>query len=230
MSYKTALDDFLSAPGQCWQGLPFFAGAAQTLVAALDRESAAGAQILPPAPCLLAALSATPLAQTRVVILGQDPYPTPGHAHGLAFSHNGPPPLPRSLGNIFKELAADLGIQPPRTGDLTRWAQQGVLLLNTALSVRAGEAGSHADLGWDALADQVISAVSGRAEPAVFVLWGAKAQARSRLIDRTRHLVLESAHPSPLSARRGFFGSKPFSSANRWLTAHGQTPIDWTLD
>ena len=171
----------------------------------------------------------TALDQVRVVILGQDPYPTRGHANGLAFSYVGPPPLPRSLVNIYKERAADLGEPAPSDGDLTRWAKQGVLLLNTALTVREGasKAGSHLSLGWGAVTDAVIAAVSRQRPHVVFLLWGNPAQTKRPLIDESRHLVIASAHPSPLSARRGFFGSKPFSRANAWLEEQGERPIAW---
>ena len=171
----------------------------------------------------------TPLDTVRVVILGQDPYPTPGHANGLAFSYVGPPPLPRSLVNIHRERSDDLGLAAPIDGDLTPWAKQGVLLLNTALTVREGasKAGSHLLLGWGAVTDAIIAAVSRERTHAAFILWGNPAQAKRALIDESRHLVLASAHPSPLSARRGFFGSKPFSKANDWLAAKGQQAIAW---
>jgi uracil-DNA glycosylase len=163
----------------------------------------------------------------RVVILGQDPYPTTGDAHGLAFSYIGNGSLPASLRNIFKELAQDLGRPVRRDGDLSDWAAQGVLLLNTALTVEAGQAGAHLKFGWAELADQAVAAVSRHSRGAVFVLWGAPAQKRRPLIDENRHLVIASAHPSPLSAQRGFFGSKPFSRANDWLAKRGLTRIDW---
>lgn len=231
MDYSSALSRFLDMPDNPWRTLPFFTdGTAARIMASLDAEVMTGQQILPSAHNLFAAMAGLTPADVRVVILGQDPYPTPGHAHGLAFSYLGCGALPRSLGNIFRELASDTGCPAPVRGDLTPWARQGVLLLNTALSVRAGAAGSHEKLGWNALADQALALVSASAAAAVFVLWGAKAQARAGLIDTRKHLVLESAHPSPLSARRGFFGSKPFSTANRWLAAHGQTPVNWALD
>jgi uracil-DNA glycosylase len=165
----------------------------------------------------------------RIVILGQDPYPTPGDANGLAFSYVGLPPLPRSLVNIYRELQDDLGAAGPASGDLTVWARQGVLLLNTALTVREGasKAGSHLALGWGAVTDAVIASVSVRRPHVVFLLWGNPAQAKRGLIDEARHLVLASAHPSPLSARRGFFGSKPFSRANAWLEERGEKGIAW---
>ncbi len=182
-------------------------------------------QILPPSPQRFAALALTQAAQTRVVILGQDPYPTPGHANGLAFS-TAPDvtPLPRSLSNIFKELQDDIGVCPA-TGDLQGWAREGVLLLNTALSVPAGEANGHKHLGWEKLAQQAVAKTS--IVPTAYVLWGKQAQRLEKHIHPGDHLVLKSAHPSPLSAHRGFFGSRPFSAINTWLVARGSEPINW---
>ncbi|MDC0737441.1 uracil-DNA glycosylase [Cognatishimia sp. SS12] len=208
---------------EAWAHLPFFDTNWPAIQAALaaDRRD-----ILPPAPHRFAALAACPPDQTRVVILGQDPYPTPGHAHGLAFSvAPDVTPLPRSLGNIFKELQDDLGAVP-KTGDLRGWARQGVLLLNTVLTVPAGEANGHKALGWQALAHQVLAATSKR--PTAYVLWGKQAQSLAKHIHPGNHLMIETAHPSPLSARRGFFGSRPFSRINNWLAARGQPQIDWT--
>lgn len=229
--YEAALARFLTTgPGRSWQELPVFRdGTATAAARAADADAASGAVIAPSPERFLAALSLTPLDSVSVVILGQDPYPTPGHANGLAFSYVGPPPLPRSLVNIYREHGDDLGKPAPRDGDLSHWARQGVLLLNTALTVREGasKAGSHLRLGWGAVTDAVIAAVSTRRPHVVFLLWGNPAQAKRGLIDESRHLVLASAHPSPLSARRGFFGSKPFSQANIWLQAKGERPIDW---
>ncbi|MEP2715857.1 uracil-DNA glycosylase [Pseudophaeobacter sp.] len=183
-------------------------------------------QTLPAAPQRFAALSLTPLAKTRVVILGQDPYPTPGHANGLAFSTQADvAPLPRSLSNIFKELKSDIGGHPVN-GDLENWARQGVLLLNTALSVPAGEANGHKDLGWAQLVQQVLTRSSR--SPTAYVFWGKQAQRLEKYVHPGDHLILRSAHPSPLSAHRGFFGSGPFSAINNWLVARGCRPIDWT--
>ncbi len=223
-----ALDAFLSSrAGPGWGALPFFRdGPARLVCRELDRLATAGTHILPPASELWTAFALTPLDAVKVVILGQDPYPTPGHAHGLAFSCLGAGPLPASLRRIFRELSDDLGTMPRRSGDLTDWAAQGVLLLNAALSVEAGRAGAHLRLGWQALADQSVAAVSARGSAAVFILWGDKARARKPLVD-PRHLVIESAHPSPLAARGDFLGSKPFSRANRHLAANGLQPIDW---
>lgn len=206
---------------EAWADLPFFAEEYPAIAAQLT-----GPDILPPEPQRFAALELTPPEAVRAVILGQDPYPTPGHAHGLAFSvEPDVRPLPRSLGNIFKELQTDIGATPA-TGDLRGWARQGVLLLNTALSVSAGQAGAHAKLGWSRLTRQVLARLSDR--PRAFVLWGGHAQGFSDAITGDGHLILTSPHPSPLSARRGFFGSRPFSSVNNWLKSRGETEIDWT--
>ena len=232
MSCSDALAAFLaSGSSRGWREWPVFAagGAAARACAAVDAERAAGHVVAPAPERVFAALALTPLADVRAVILGQDPYPTPGHANGLAFSYVGPPPLPRSLVNIYKERAGDLDAPAPSDGDLTRWARQGVLLLNTALTVREGasKAGSHLSLGWSAVTDAIIAAVSRERPHVVFLLWGNPAQAKRHLIDESRHLVITSAHPSPLSARRGFFGSKPFSRANTWLEGQGEKPIAW---
>jgi uracil-DNA glycosylase len=182
-----------------------------------------------PAPRqVFAALEACPPEAVKVVILGQDPYPTPGHAHGLAFSAEADVrPLPRSLANIYKEMQADLGACPPN-GDLHFWAVQGVLLLNTVLTVPAGEANGHARLGWQALTGAVLARLAGDGRPRVYMLWGKPAQQAARDIPAPCNLKLEAPHPSPLSAHRGFFGSRPFSRANIWLQDHGLTPINWT--
>lgn len=222
-----ALDRFLaSGAGRAWEeAVPDFGALARMACGRVDRLDGA---LAPEPDRIFAAFAEAPPQGLRAVILGQDPYPTPGHANGLAFSHVGPPPLPRSLVNIFRELAADQGVSPA-SGDLSGWAREGVLLLNTALTVAAGAggAGSHLKLGWQALTDRVVAALAGGTRPLAFVLWGAPAQARRPLIDEGRHLVIASAHPSPLSARRGFFGSRPFGRINAWLTARGETPIDW---
>lgn len=213
---------------ESWAHLPFFSEHFQRIEAVLARDTR---DILPPAHQRFAALDACAPEQTRVVILGQDPYPTPGHAHGLSFSVDPDvQPLPRSLSNIFKEMQDDLGHQP-KTGDLRAWARQGVLLLNTVLSVPPGEANGHKDLGWQQLARDVLADVSAR--PTAFVLWGKQAQAMAQHIrpsdlSQGDHLMIETAHPSPLSARRGFFGSRPFSRINDWLSHRGEPPINWT--
>lgn len=206
-----------------WGHLPFFTEDFPRIATALAQETR---QILPPEAQRFAALDACAPGEVRVVILGQDPYPTPGHAHGLSFSvEPDVRPLPRSLTNIYKELQEEFGAVPPN-GDLRFWARQGVLLLNTALSVPAGNAGAHAKLGWSKLTAQVLEALSD--QPRAFILWGGHAQKFAPHIHGDDHLILTSAHPSPLSARRGFFGSRPFSRVNDWLKARGETPINWT--
>lgn len=206
-----------------WSQLPFFSTDWPRIAATLDGEPR---RILPPRDQIFAALDACAPDQTRVIILGQDPYPTPGHAHGLAFSVAAEVrPLPRSLNNIFKEMTDDLGAAP-LTGDLRFWARQGVLMLNTALTVPAGQAGGHAKLGWSGLTAQVLSALDDR--PRAALLWGNHAQRFAHHLTHPDHLIVKTAHPSPLSARRGFFGSRPFSRVNDWLIANGNTPIDWT--
>lgn len=178
---------------------------------------------------VFAALHLTPLSQVKVLILGQDPYHGPGQAHGLCFSVRKGTPPPPSLQNIFTELHDDLGIDRPTDGDLTRWARQGVLLLNATLTVRAHQAASHQGKGWETFTDEVIRAVNDRPERVVFILWGNSARRKKALIDTDRHVVIESPHPSPLSAHRGFFGSRPFSRANEALVAAGRDPVDWRL-
>ena len=199
-------------------------------LAFMEAEIAAGRTIHPSPPRLLAALERTPPDRVRAVILGQDPYHGPGQAHGLSFSVPHGVPKPPSLRNILRELSDDLGMPEPSHGCLEAWADRGVLLLNSALSVRAGEAASHAGRGWEPFTDLVIRAVNDGPAPVVFLLWGAHAQRKAAFVDRSRHLVLASAHPSPLSARRGFFGSRPFSRANAFLGARGLGEIDWRLD
>jgi uracil-DNA glycosylase len=185
--------------------------------------------VYPPADDVFAALHQTPYADVKAVILGQDPYHGPKQAHGLCFSVRPGVALPPSLRNIFKELHDDLGIDPPNHGCLDAWTEQGVLLLNTSLTVRAGNAASHQGKGWETFTDEVIRAVSAKDEPVVFILWGAAARKKKALIDRQRHTIVESAHPSPLSAHNGFFGSRPFSTTNAALEAAGRTPIDWRI-
>ena len=175
------------------------------------------------------ALKYTPFSNVKVVIIGQDPYHEPNQAHGLSFSVKRGTPLPPSLQNIYKELYDDLGIPPATHGDLTEWASQGVLLLNATLTVRQGLANSHQAIGWQIFTDHVISCLNTAAEPIVFLLWGSFAKQKSALITNKRHLILTSAHPSPLSAYRGFFGSKPFSRINAFLTENGRVPINWRL-
>ena len=187
-------------------------------------------QVYPPADEVFAALHLTSYADTRVVIIGQDPYHGPQQAHGLCFSVRRGQRVPPSLRNIHRELHDDLGVDIPAHGNLESWAHNGVLLLNTTLTVRQGEAGSHRGHGWETFTDRVISAVSDKADRVVFICWGAAARAKSALIDTTRHVILASAHPSPLSAHNGFFGSRPFSQTNTALTAAGLAPIDWALE
>lgn len=201
----------------------------QALRAFLRAELAAGKTIYPPPAQIFAALDATPFDQVKVVILGQDPYHGPGQAHGLCFSVRPGVPVPPSLQNIFKEIQADLGIAPARHGDLRSWAGQGVLLLNAVLTVEHGRAGAHQGQGWEQFTDAVIDRLNREREGLVFLLWGSPAQAKGRLLDRHRHLVLTAPHPSPLSAHRGFLGCRHFSQANAWLVARGQAPIDWSL-
>ncbi|WCR10008.1 uracil-DNA glycosylase [Paracoccus stylophorae] len=208
-------------PPDAWADLPFFR---QDWPAIRDRL--AGCDWLPGPARIFAALAATPPERARVVILGQDPYPTPGHANGLAFSVAPGIAPPRSLANIFAELRDDLG-GAPATGDLSHWAEQGVLLLNTSLTVPPGQAGAHAGWGWDRLARQAIARAQTHG-PLAFLLWGAQARKTVAGLPRDEDLVIATAHPSPLSARRGFFGSRPFSRVNEWLAARGRPPIDWT--
>ena len=199
------------------------------LGAFLRREIASGKKIYPPGALIFSALNSTPLAKVKVVVLGQDPYHGPGQAHGLAFSVQPGVAPPPSLLNIFKELKRDLNLDMPRHGYLQSWAEQGVLMLNTSLTVEQGIAGSHAKAGWQTFTDRVIEVANAQCEHLVFMLWGAHAQGKSRLIDPTRHLMLKSAHPSPLSAHRGFLGNGHFSRANQFLRQHGLEAIDWRL-
>jgi uracil-DNA glycosylase len=185
--------------------------------------------VYPPASEVFAALHLTPYADVKVMILGQDPYHGPGQAHGLCFSVRPGVRTPPSLMNIHKELHADLGVPIPDHGNLEAWARQGVLLLNATLTVRGGVAASHQNRGWETFTDRVMQIVDAKADPVVFILWGASARRKRALIDTTRHTVIESAHPSPLSAHNGFFGSRPFSRANAALVAAGRDPVDWDL-
>ncbi len=203
----------------------------------VEARRAGGEAVLPAANDVLRAF-AQPLAATRVVVLGQDPYPTPGHAIGLSFAVEAHVrPLPRSLGNIYTELRDDVGLAPPSHGDLSAWSSRGVLLLNRVLTVTAGEAGSHRGLGWERITEAAIRAVAGHSAqagtPLVAILWGKDAQQARPLLaageERGTTAVITSAHPSPLSARRGFFGSRPFSRANDFLRSHGADPVDWSL-
>lgn len=197
----------------------------------LFQEKQAQKIIYPPSKQIFSALNTTPLADVKVVILGQDPYHGPNQANGLSFSVQKGIALPPSLRNIFHELHTDLGIPAPRHGDLTKWATQGVLLLNSVLTVEAGQPTSHQKQGWEAFTDEVIDVLNEQREHVVFILWGAYAQRKGQRINRDKHLVLTAAHPSPLAANRGgFFGCKVFSKTNQYLKQHGIEPIDWQLD
>ena len=201
---------------------PYFA-----LLTDFVRHEYATTRVYPPGSQMFAAFDACPFDKVKVVILGQDPYHEPGQAHGLCFSVNDGVPFPPSLQNIFKEIHDDIGTPVPMSGDLTRWANQGVLLLNATLTVRAHQAGSHQNKGWEQFTDAVIHRLAQERENLVFILWGSYAQRKGEFIDRSRHLVLQSPHPSPLSAHSGFFGNRHFSRTNEYLTAHGIEPILW---
>jgi uracil-DNA glycosylase len=199
------------------------------LRAFLKEEKAAGKTIYPPGSLIFNAFNHTPFEKVRVVIIGQDPYHGPGQAHGLSFSVPKGIALPPSLQNIFKEISTDLDIKMSGSGDLTPWADQGVLLLNATLTVQEANAGSHQNKGWERFTDAAIAALNAHREGLVFVLWGSYAQKKGDMIDTHRHLVLKSVHPSPLSAHRGFFGNRQFSAINQYLTMRGQAPINWQL-
>ncbi|HEV2237173.1 MAG TPA: uracil-DNA glycosylase, partial [Ktedonobacterales bacterium] len=205
-------------------GKPYFADLARFVDGERERHT-----VFPPEDEVFNALRYTPFEQVKVLLLGQDPYHDDGQAHGLCFSVRPGIQPPPSLANVFTELGHDLGCRRPNNGYLVPWAEQGVLLLNAVLTVRAHAANSHKGHGWETFTDQVIRAVSARPEPAIFVLWGAYAQKKAELIDTGRHAIVQSAHPSPLSARFGFFGSRPFSRINARLRATGQREIDWQL-
>ena len=200
----------------------------QDLFKFIDQEYEAG-NVFPPKELIFSAFEHTPYEQVKVVILGQDPYHVAGQSHGLAFSVQKGVKIPPSLRNMYKELANDLAIEPASHGNLTSWADQGVLLLNTVLTVREGEANSHQKQGWERFTDRVIEVLNEREDPIVFVLWGKPAQQKTTMIDATKHIIIQSFHPSPLSARRGFFGSKPFSKVNDALISLGKQPIDWQI-
>ena len=218
-SWKYALSDFLL--GEKMDALKAF----------LLEEKQANKVIYPPSGLIFNALNTTPLEQVKVVILGQDPYHGPNQAHGLSFSVQRGVALPPSLRNIFHELHTDLGLDIPKHGDLTRWAEQGVLLLNSVLTVEAAQPTSHQKRGWEEFTDHVIDVLNEQREHIVFILWGAYAQRKGQRIDPNKHLILKAAHPSPLAANRGgFFGCKVFSKANNYLKQHGIEPIDWQLD
>lgn len=186
-------------------------------------------EVYPPVDEVFAALHLTPYADTRVLILGQDPYHGPNQAHGLCFSVRRGVRVPPSLQNIYKEMQSDLGLEPPDHGNLESWARSGVLLLNAVLTVRAHEAASHRKQGWETFTDAIIAAVNAKPETVVFLLWGSYARAKKKLIDTSRHVIIESPHPSPLSAHRGFLGSRPFSRANEALVAAGRKPVEWAI-
>lgn len=196
-------------------------------LAAFVRSEYSSRTIYPPAGKIFNAFDLCPFERVKVVILGQDPYHEPGQAHGLCFSVQPGVLFPPSLRNIFKEISQDIGTPCPQNGDLTRWASQGVLLLNAVLTVRAGQAASHQGRGWETFTDAVIRCVSQNRDHVVFILWGGYARKKVPLIDSSRHLILESAHPSPLSAYNGFFGNRHFSKANDWLVSKGMTPVEW---
>ena len=218
-SWKYALSDFLL--GEKMDALKAF----------LLEEKQANKVIYPPSGLIFNALNTTPLEQVKVVILGQDPYHGPNQAHGLSFSVQRGVALPPSLRNIFHELHTDLGLDIPKHGDLTRWAEQGVLLLNSVLTVEAAQPTSHQKRGWEEFTDHVIDVLNDQREHIVFILWGAYAQRKGQRIDPNKHLILKAAHPSPLAANRGgFFGCKVFSKTNNYLKQHGIEPIDWQLD
>lgn len=187
-------------------------------------------QVFPPADDIFNAFHLTPLSQVKVVILGQDPYHNVGQAHGLCFSVKPEVDIPPSLVNIYKELQDDLGCYIPNNGYLVKWAKQGVLLLNTVLTVRAHQANSHRGRGWEEFTDAAIQALNRQDRPIVFILWGRPAQSKKRMLNNPNHLILEAPHPSPLSAYNGFFGSKPFSQTNRFLQEHGEEAIDWQIE
>ena len=201
----------------------------QALAAYLRQRKAAGARIYPPGAEIFAAFEATPFDAVKVVVLGQDPYHGPGQAHGLCFSVRPGVDVPPSLLNIYKELERDTGFVRPDHGYLMDWARRGVLLLNSVLTVEAGQAGSHQGRGWEGFTDHVVDTLNREREGLVFLLWGSYAQKKGAMIDRQRHRVLKAPHPSPLSAHRGFLGSGHFSAANQYLARHGQAPIDWSL-
>jgi uracil-DNA glycosylase len=187
-------------------------------------------RVYPPAEDIFNAFHLTPLHEVKVVILGQDPYINEGQAHGLCFSVKKPEAPPPSLVNIYQELHDDLGCEIPKSGDLTKWAKQGVLLLNTVLTVRAHESMSHRGIGWEKFTDAVIKQVNKEDRPIVFLLWGAPAARKSEMLDNPKHLILKAPHPSPLSAYRGFFGCRHFSRANAFLEEHGVQPVDWQIN
>ena len=233
MNENHNFEDSVNTPLQLgWKDLlapekekPYF----QELLRFIEAERQSGKKVYPKNSEIFNSLQLTPLDQVKVVILGQDPYHGPNQAHGLCFSVNIGIPLPPSLLNIFKELKADLGVDLPTHGNLESWAKQGVLLLNASLTVRDGEPQSHANKGWEIFTDKIVAELNQRLNGIVFILWGASAQKKGAIIDRTRHFVLEAPHPSPLSASRGFFGCRHFSKTNELLVKLGQEPINWKI-
>lgn len=209
--------------------VPYFQSETWAHLTAFLEEEHRYHTIYPTQDKIFQALNLTDLTDIKVVILGQDPYHGPNQANGLAFSVSADQAIPPSLRNIYQELEADLGIPPASHGDLSAWARQGVLLLNTVLTVRAGQANSHQKQGWEVLTNEVIRRINERQDPVIFILWGNAARKKAQMIDMNRHKVIESAHPSPLSAYRGFFGSKPFSQINAQLRQWGKEPIDWHI-
>ena len=216
-SWKSRIGDWLLRPEM------------RELSAFLRKRKAAGAHVFPPGPEIFAAFNATPFEQVKVVVLGQDPYHGYSQAHGLSFSVMPGVPVPPSLLNIYKEIEADLAIPRPDHGCLLPWAHQGVLLLNAVLTVEEGKAGAHQGRGWEGFTDHVVDVLNREREGLVFLLWGAYAQQKGKVIDTRRHRVLKAPHPSPLSAHRGFLGCRHFSQTNDYLARHGQTRIDWRL-
>ena len=204
---------------------PYF----KVLLEYIENEKRQGKTIYPPKKDIFNAIQLTPFSEVKVVILGQDPYHGPNQAHGLAFSVQPGVPTPPSLQNIYKEINSDLGIPIPKTGYLASWAEQGVLLLNAVLTVEASNANAHANKGWEQFTDRVIMELAEKRDHLVFMLWGSYAQKKAAAVDRTRHLILKAPHPSPLSAHRGFLGSKPFSTANDYLEMQGIKPINWNI-
>ncbi|WP_084649400.1 uracil-DNA glycosylase [Saccharospirillum impatiens] len=215
--WRMALSSVLARPQQC------------ALIQWLNQRAGEGVQIYPPAELVFRALNATPVGKVKVVILGQDPYHGPGQAQGLSFSVPAGLTFPPSLRNIFKELSNDVAFNPPESGDLTPWTNQGVLLLNAVLTVEQAQANAHRGKGWETVTDAVIEHINQSRDNVVFMLWGSYAQKKGQMIDRQRHCVLTAPHPSPLSAHRGWFGSGHFSAANAYLRSTGQTPVDWQL-
>jgi uracil-DNA glycosylase len=195
----------------------------------IEKERKKGKVIFPPSEEVFSALELTPFDQVKVIILGQDPYHGANQAHGLAFSVKKGIPKPPSLVNIFKELSSDLGIEPPAHGNLESWAKEGVLLLNTVLTVEEGRPASHHNKGWERFTDRIIEQLNKKKDHLVFILWGSPAQKKMKMLDAKKHLILTSPHPSPLSSYRGFFGSKPFSQTNRYLKENGISPLNWVI-